>query len=44
MSLKGAKRILGAVTVLLLVVAVTACVAPARRGASIDPMDAVRHE
>jgi putative ABC transport system permease protein len=36
--------ILGGVTVLLLAVAVMACFAPARRAASIDPMDAVRHE
>jgi putative ABC transport system permease protein len=36
--------ILAGVTSLLLVVAVVACVAPARRAASIDPMDAVRHE
>ena len=36
--------ILGGVTVLLLAVAVGACLAPARRAASIDPMDAVRHE
>lgn len=36
--------ILGGVTLLLLTVAVMACVAPARRAASIDPMDAVRHE
>jgi putative ABC transport system permease protein len=36
--------ILGGVTLLLLTVAVMACVAPARRAASIDPMEAVRHE
>jgi putative ABC transport system permease protein len=36
--------ILGGVAVLLVAVAVIACVAPARRAASIDPMDAVRHE
>jgi len=36
--------ILGGVTVLLMAVAVMACLAPARRAASIDPMDAVRHE
>jgi putative ABC transport system permease protein len=37
-------RILGGVTALLLAVAVVACVAPARRAASIDPMDALRHD
>ncbi|HMF62318.1 MAG TPA: FtsX-like permease family protein, partial [Vicinamibacterales bacterium] len=36
--------ILGGVIALLLTVAVMACLAPARRAASIDPMDAVRHE
>ena len=36
--------ILGGVTVLLLAVAVMACLGPARRAASIDPMDAVRHD
>jgi ABC-type antimicrobial peptide transport system permease subunit len=36
--------ILAGVTMLLLAVAVVACVAPARRAASIDPMEAVRHE
>ena len=36
--------ILGGVTVLLLVVAVMACLAPARRAASIDPMVALRLE
>ena len=36
--------ILGGVTVLLLAVAVVACLAPARRAALIDPMDALRHE
>jgi predicted permease len=36
--------ILGGVTVLLLAVAVIACLAPAHRAASIDPMEAVRHE
>jgi putative ABC transport system permease protein len=36
--------ILGGVAVLLVAVAVIACVAPARRAALIDPMDAVRHE
>jgi putative ABC transport system permease protein len=35
---------LGGVTALLLTVAIVACVAPACRAASIDPMDAVRHE
>jgi ABC-type lipoprotein release transport system permease subunit len=36
--------ILGGVIALLLAVSVIACVAPARRAASIDPMEAVRHE
>jgi ABC-type antimicrobial peptide transport system permease subunit len=36
--------ILGGVTILLLAVAAVACLVPARRAASIDPMDAVRHE
>ena len=36
--------ILGGVTVLLLAVAVIACLGPAHRAASIDPMEAVRHE
>jgi predicted permease len=36
--------ILGGVTLLLVAVAVVASVAPARRAASIDPMEAVRHE
>jgi predicted permease len=36
--------ILGGVTILLLAVALIACLAPARRAASIDPMEAVRHE
>ena len=36
--------ILGGVTLLLLAVAAVACLVPARRAASIDPMDAVRHE
>jgi ABC-type antimicrobial peptide transport system permease subunit len=36
--------ILTAVTLLLMAVAVMASLAPARRAAAIDPMDAVRHE
>jgi ABC-type antimicrobial peptide transport system permease subunit len=36
--------ILGSVIAVLSAVAVAACLAPARRAASIDPMDAVRHE
>jgi putative ABC transport system permease protein len=36
--------ILGGVTVLLLTVAVLACIAPARRAATIDPLEAVRRE
>jgi putative ABC transport system permease protein len=36
--------ILGGVTLLLLAVAAAACLAPARRAASIDPMLAVRLE
>jgi predicted permease len=36
--------ILGGVTALLITVAAIACLAPARRAASIDPMEAVRHE
>jgi ABC-type lipoprotein release transport system permease subunit len=36
--------ILGGVTALLLGVAAIACLAPARRAASIDPMNALRHE
>jgi predicted permease len=36
--------ILGGVTALLVTVAIAACLAPARRAATIDPMQAVRHE
>jgi putative ABC transport system permease protein len=36
--------ILGGVAVVLVLVAVMACLAPALRAASIDPMEAVRHE
>jgi predicted permease len=36
--------VLAAVTLLLLTVAVMACLAPARRAASIDPMNALRHD
>jgi ABC-type antimicrobial peptide transport system permease subunit len=36
--------ILGGVTVLLMAVAALACLVPARRAASIDPMEAVRHD
>ena len=36
--------IIGGVTGLLLAVAALACVAPIRRAASIDPMEAVRHD
>jgi putative ABC transport system permease protein len=37
-------RILAAVTALLLAVAVVACWLPARRAASIDPLETIRHE
>ena len=36
--------ILGGVTGILLAVAAAACLAPARRAATIDPIDAVRHD
>ncbi len=36
--------ILGGVTALLMAVAALACFVPARRAASIDPMEAVRHD
>ena len=36
--------ILGGVTALMLAVAALACFVPARRAASIDPMEAVRHD
>ena len=36
--------ILSGVTAILVAVAALACVAPARRAASIDPMEAVRHD
>ena len=36
--------ILAGVTLVLLAVAIIACLAPARRAATIDPMEAVRHE
>jgi ABC-type antimicrobial peptide transport system permease subunit len=36
--------ILAGVTVVLVAVAAIACLPPARRAASIDPMEAVRHQ
>ena len=36
--------IIAGVTAVLLGVSALACVAPARRAASIDPMEAVRHD
>jgi len=36
--------VIGGVTALLLAVAVIACLAPARRAAAIDPMEALRHQ
>lgn len=36
--------ILGGVTVLLVTVAMLACMEPARRAATVDPMEALRHE
>jgi len=43
-NIAGVLLILTAVTLLLMAVAAMACLAPARRAASIDPMDAVRHD
>ena len=36
--------ILGGVTVLLLTTSALACLAPARRAAAVDPMEALRYE
>jgi ABC-type antimicrobial peptide transport system permease subunit len=36
--------ILGGLTILLIIVAGLACLAPARRAASVDPMEALRYE
>jgi hypothetical protein len=38
----GQTKIIGGVTLVMVIVAVVACLPPARRAASIDPMEAVR--